>query len=171
MIGNTGTYSAQTITQGCSDSSFTTCIVVKNVKVAAGDMIDAEVKYQSTAKNYLLTIRDKTQKWHTGGDGTPLPPQSDTSVPGANTTAARGSAECIAENPPVTLGGFSGSTGLADFGSVFLTNCVADGKAIGNIGPDTAMFVMAKDFDNTIKAQPSGLNNARKTFSVTWFEP
>ena len=108
--------------EACRDGD-TTCSTKVDATVKANDQIHAEVKYTGSNGLFKLYIHDITQKWYFS---------ITTSANGSGTSAARSSAECVAEDPAWLFGL---QPPLADFGTVFFTNCLADGKPIGNRGP------------------------------------
>src|SRR5262249_9605664 len=113
-----------------------------------GDQMTAEVKYNG-GSSFTLTIKNTTRGW------TFTTNQS-------SSTAARGSAEWIAEAPSSN----SGVLPLANFGTVSFASCTANGAAIsGNPNPDEIVMTTSS---GTVKAQPSALGSGGASFSVTW---
>jgi hypothetical protein len=116
--------------------------------VAPGDALSAEVSTNGRG-SFTLTISDSTQQWTFTTNQT-------------SKKARLGSAEWIAEAPS----GSGGVLPLADFGTVSLSNCTANGKSISsNPNPDEIVMVMS---NGTVKAQPSVLNPSGNGFSVAW---
>jgi hypothetical protein len=117
--------------------------------VRAGDHFNASVTYLGSNK-FSLYIADTTQGWsHT----------TTASLAGA----ARSSAEVIVEAPCCTSSG--GILPLTDFGTINLTNSLANGGALGNAGGVTGITMVdnsGRDKD-TISALSGGEN-----FSATW---
>lgn len=117
--------------------------------VKPGDHFNASVTYSGSNK-FSLYIADTTRGWsHT----------TSVTVRGA----ARSSAEVIIEAPCCTNSG--GILPLADFGTVHITNSLANGAAIGNAGGLTEIIMQdsqGRDED-TVPALSGGEN-----FSATW---
>ncbi len=116
--------------------------------VRPGDSMTAEVKYNG-GTSFTLTITNNTRGW------TFTTNQSSSS-------AARGSAEWIAEAPS----SISGVLPLANFGTVNFSSCTANNVSISsNPNPDAIVMTTS---GGTVKAQPSGLGSGGTSFSVTW---
>jgi Peptidase A4 family len=117
--------------------------------VRAGDHFNASVTYEGN-NEFSLYIDDVTQGWsHT----------TMASLAGA----ARSSAEVIVEAPCCTFSG--GILPLTDFGTMSLSNSLADGSAIGNAGGLTEITMVdnaGRDKD-TISALSGG-----ESFSAKW---
>src|SRR5262245_18220103 len=116
--------------------------------VRPGDSMTAEVKYNG-GRSFTLALIDNSRVW------TFTTNQS-------SSTAARGSAEWIAEAPSSN----SGVLPLANFGTVNFSCCTANGLAISsNPNPDAIVMTTA---NGTVKAQPSVLGSGGSSFGVTW---
>ncbi len=116
--------------------------------VRPGDSMTAEVKYNGSG-SFTLSIKNNTRGW-------------TFSVNKTSTTAARGSAEWIAEAPSSS----SGVLPLANFGTMSFTNSTANGVSISS-NPNPDELVMETS-GGTVKAQPSALGSGGNSFSVTW---
>ncbi|MGD0608323.1 MAG: G1 family glutamic endopeptidase [Streptosporangiaceae bacterium] len=117
--------------------------------VRAGDHFNASVTYEGSNK-FSLYIADTTQGW------------SHTTVASLS-GAARSSAEVIVEAPCCT--GSGGILPLTDFGTINLTNSLANGAALGSAGGVTGITMVdnsGRDKD-TISSLSGGEN-----FSATW---
>jgi len=116
--------------------------------VRAGDTMSASVTYTAT-NTYKLVLSDATQGW-------------SVSTTQTLSGAPRNSAEVIIEAPCCTNGG--GILPLANFGTVHLSNSVANGSAIGTFSPVGITMVNSRGQDkDTITALTSNEN-----FSATW---
>lgn len=115
--------------------------------VRPGDSMTAEVKYNGS-NSYTLSIKNNTRGWTYSTNKT-------------SSSAARGSAEWIAEAPSSN----SGVLPLANFGTVNFSSCTANGVSISS-NPNPDAIVMQSG--STVKAQPSGLGSGGSSFSVTW---
>jgi hypothetical protein len=117
--------------------------------VKPGDHFNASVTYSGSNK-FSLYIADTTQGWsHT----------TTASLSGA----ARSSAEVIVEAPCCTNSG--GILPLTDFGTISLTNSLANGSALGSAGGVTGITMIdnsGRDKD-TVSSLSGGEN-----FSATW---
>jgi hypothetical protein len=117
--------------------------------VKSGDHFNATVTYGGSNK-FALYIADTTQGWsHT----------TTASLSGA----ARSSAEVIVEAPCCTNSG--GILPLTDFGTISLTNSLANGSALGSAGGVTGITMIdnsGRDKD-TVSSLSGGEN-----FSATW---
>lgn len=126
--------------------------------IKPGDTITAEVKFDSTANMFQLTITDSNF-------GTFSTTQSSSSL------MQRSSAEWIAEAP--SSGGRV--LPLANFGTVTFTQCsVTMTSGSGSIVSsywqnDPLTMVTGTGHKTTIKAQPFGLSSDGSSFSVQWF--
>jgi len=117
--------------------------------VKSGDHFNASVTYEGSNK-FSLFIADTTQGWsHT--------------TTATLRNAARSSAEVIIEAPCCTNSG--GILPLTDFGTVNLTNSLANGSAIGNAGGLTEITMVDSSgrTEDTVSALSGGEN-----FSATW---
>ncbi|MGD0062733.1 MAG: G1 family glutamic endopeptidase [Streptosporangiaceae bacterium] len=120
-----------------------------NNTVKSGDHFNATVTYEGSNK-FSLYIADTTQGWsHT--------------TTATLRNAARSSAEVIVEAPCCTNSG--GILPLTDFGTVNLTNSLANGSAIGNAGGLTEITMVDSSgrTEDTVSALSGGEN-----FSATW---
>jgi hypothetical protein len=116
--------------------------------VRAGDTMSASVTYTAT-NTYKLVLSDATQGW-------------SVSTTQTLSGAPRNSAEVIIEAPCCTNSG--GILPLANFGTVHLSNSVANGSAIGTFSPVGITMVNSRGQDkDTITALTSNEN-----FSATW---
>jgi Peptidase A4 family len=117
--------------------------------VKSGDHFNASVTYEGS-NEFSLYIADTTQGWsHT----------TTASLPGA----ARSSAEVIVEAPCCTQSG--GILPLTNFGTISITNSLANGAALGSAGGVTGITMIdnsGRDKD-TISSLSGGEN-----FSATW---
>jgi hypothetical protein len=132
-----------------------------------GNEIEAEVIYNQSEKIYVLTLHNKTLKWHISKTITTA------SAKNSETPAARSSAECIVEAPPF----FDSPSPLANFGTFTFDSCLAQKNAlhgklepIGSVGQATVKFEMVAS-DGTPKAKTSNLSSNKDSFSVTWKNP
>jgi Peptidase A4 family len=117
--------------------------------VRAGDHFNASVTYLGSNR-FSLFIADTTQGWsHT----------TTASLSGA----PRSSAEVIVEAPCCTSGG--GILPLADFGTVHITNSLANGAALGSAGGVTGITMI--DNSGRDKDTVSSLSGG-ESFSATW---
>ncbi|MFF3071175.1 G1 family glutamic endopeptidase [Kitasatospora sp. NPDC057936] len=115
-------------------------------KVEPGDHFAASVTATATGR-FTLTITDETQHWsHV---------QHKTLA-----SAKLASAEVIAEAPST----LSGPLPLTDFGTVAFTGAKANGKPIGDFGPEN---ITMADHDHTVLATTSPLSGG-SAFEVTW---
>ncbi|MDQ2811798.1 MAG: G1 family endopeptidase [Actinomycetota bacterium] len=117
--------------------------------VRSGDHFNASVTYEGSNK-FALYIADTTQGWsHT----------TTASLAGA----ARSSAEVIVEAPCCTNSG--GILPLTNFGTINLTNSLANGSAIGNAGGLTEITMVDSSgrTEDNVSALTGGEN-----FSATW---
>ena len=116
--------------------------------VKPGDHITASVVYEGS-NEFKLTLADTTQNW-------------SVSTTQALAGAARSSAEVIIEAPCCTRSG--GILPLADFGTVNVSNSVADGSPIGNLSPTQIIMVDSSGLDKDTVSSLSSSEN----FSATW---
>lgn len=125
--------------------------------VNVNDSIGAEVKYTGN-NNFVLSIVNYTQNVHS-------------IVPGSYTkskSAQRSSAEWIVEAPS----SYTGVLPLSNFGTAFLSNCVATIKGVtgpinNNTWKNDALTMQTRG--GILKALPSSLAPNGKDFSVTWY--
>ncbi len=134
--------------------------IINTITVHPGDVISAEVKY--IAGKFAVTITDVTTR-------------QTFSTTKAVGSAARSSAECIAEAP--SSGG--GILPLANFGTAYygqvntgvLSTCYATINGVtgsfGSFGSNVQQITMVA-YDGSVKAQPSALSTDGTSFSVTW---
>jgi hypothetical protein len=116
--------------------------------VRPGDTMNASVVYLGS-NQFKLTLADATRGWSTSTTQT---------VSGA----ARSSAEVIIEAPCCTSSG--GILPLANFGTVHMSNSMANGSAIGNLSPvQIFMTDSAGRTRDTVSSLSGGEN-----FSATW---
>jgi hypothetical protein len=138
-------------------------VLISGVPVSPGNKMDAQVVYNGT--EFTITITNET----TGKSF------SKSSRVGS---AARSSAEWIAEAPCCTNGG--GILPLADFGTVDFgddhtgisgTNDATDSSttgAIGAFGSNIQEAIMVNGSTGANEAVPSGLSSDGTSFTVTW---
>jgi hypothetical protein len=116
--------------------------------VKAGDTMSASVTYTAT-NTYKMVLSDATQGW-------------SVSTTQTLSGAPRSSAEVIIEAPCCTNGG--GILPLANFGTVHLSNSVANGAAIGTQNPTGITMIHNSGRDKDTITALSGNEN----FSATW---
>jgi hypothetical protein len=116
--------------------------------VSAGDTISASVTYAGSNK-YTLKLSDVTRGWTSTTTKT-------------LSGASRNSAEVIIEAPCCTSSG--GILPLADFGTVHMSNSIANGSAIGSLSHVEITMVNNSGQD---KDTVSALSN-NENFSATW---
>lgn len=123
--------------------------------VNAGDKITAEIKYDKKASNYILSLHDITQKWHTN-----LP---HLAFIRKGSPYERYSAEWIVELP-------ESQTRLSQFDpNVIFTNAKVDDKSITS-GPIVYKANMTISGSNPVvtRADTLTLDNTGSSFSVKW---
>ena len=116
--------------------------------VKAGDTINASVVYEGS-NQFKMTLADVTRGWSTSTTQT---------VSGA----ARSSAEVIIEAPCCTSSG--GILPLANFGTVHVSNSMADGSPIGDLSP---VQIYMTDSSGRTRDTVSSLSS-EENFSATW---
>jgi hypothetical protein len=131
-------------------------VTIPTITVHPGDVFSVTVTYSGSGSSFSVTVTDVT----TG---------ASFSSTGSVSSAARSSAECIMERP--SIGG--SITRLADFNVAKYGNgytsvsgtCDANGHAFG---PGATRIVMVSNSGRKTLAQPSALNAAGDSFTVTW---
>jgi hypothetical protein len=129
-------------------------VQIGSLTITPGDNMSAEVSFANNA--FKLTIKDIT----TGKTFT---------ITKSNSTAARTSAEWVAEAPS----SISGVLPLANFGTANFRSASATGNGHTGVISDSAwsndeITMVVSHTDPTVKAQPSALNGTGNAFSVTW---
>jgi hypothetical protein len=128
--------------------------------VNPGDTIFVSVYYDSSTKQYQLTLKDET----TGAD-------METSQPcPTGSTCDRNSAEVIEEDPGGSVGG---GINLADFGTASFTvsHVTARDGLRGTLSPSslwTSTDIIMQDPSGEDMATPSALTDSGANFTVTW---
>ncbi len=128
--------------------------------VNAGDTIFVAVYYDSTTKEFQLTLEDKT---------TGATMQTSQPCP-SGSTCDRNSAEVIEEDPGDSV---AGGINLVDFGSVnFTVSHVTSRDGLrGTLSPSslwTSSEIIMQDPDGNDMATPSALTDSGADFTITW---
>jgi hypothetical protein len=134
--------------------------VVFSGDVSPGDTIFVAVWYDSSTKQYELTLDDKT----TGASM-----QADEPCP-SGSTCDRNSAEVIEEDPGNSV---AGGINLADFGTVnFTASHVTSRDGLrGTLSPSslwTSSEIIMVDPDGNDMDTPSALTDSGENFAITW---
>ena len=125
-------------------------VTITSIKVSAGDSISASVTYASG--KYTATITDTTAG-------------KSFSITRSDSSAVRSSAEWIVERPEICSAVSCKLSSLADYGTVTFSSISATTTS-NSYSTDRITMV---DSSGKVLSEPSALNNAGTSFSVTWY--